>query len=388
MEKFNSYFSDVELDTAYQIPAEAAEKIGHRIHIRSRNFKPDYFRNYHLALLGVPEDRYRKNEASAQAPDNIRQQLYRLMLPHKSLKIIDLGNLFRGETIKDTIVGLSDVLFEIIKAGTIPIILGGSRQLSFAVYLAYEKLKKTISIVEIDSKINLKLGEEVLYAREAINSIILHNSKHLLNYTNLGYQGHFVAESTLELMKKLLFDAYRLGELRANMQETEPLLRDADVLSFNINAIKQADAPAYAEPSPNGFFADEACQMAKYAGISNKLTAFGIYELNPDYDRNEQTAALAAQIIWYFINGFYLRKNDYPQASLQECIKYHVDSEILPEKLIFYKSRLSGRWWVEVPAGMNDKKYVLSCSYADYQKACENKIPDRWWNFFNKNTEY
>jgi hypothetical protein len=33
---------------------------------------------------------------------------------------------------------------------------------------------------------------------------------------------------------------------------------------------------------PNGFFADQICQIGKYAGISDKLTSFGIFNYYPD----------------------------------------------------------------------------------------------------------
>jgi len=44
----------------------------------------------------------------------------------------------------------------------------------------------------------------------------------------------------------------------------------------------------------------EAAGSFRYAGMSDKLSSFGIYEINPLFDNHDQTSHLAAQMIWYF----------------------------------------------------------------------------------------
>src|SRR6185295_17792470 len=111
----------------------------------------------------------------------------------------------------------------------------------------------------------------------------------------IGYQTYFVGNEQVELMNKLFFDAYRLGQVRKDMEEVEPIVRNADIVSFDITAVRNSDAPGNGKASPNGFYGEEACQIARYAGISDKLTSIGFYEINPDLDKNSQTSHLAAQ---------------------------------------------------------------------------------------------
>ena len=267
----------------------------------------------HLAIIGVNESRNAVNNASCdKAPDKVRRYLYSLYSSNKNSKIVDLGNIVSGANIDDTYFALKSIVSHLLQNEIIPIIIGGSQDLTYANYLAYEKMGQIINITSIDSHFNLGNAEEVFNSRSYLSKIILHQPNYLFNFTNLGYQTYFVDQAAVNLMKNLFFDVYRLGQVRNNMVEVEPMVRNADLLSFDISAIRQSDAPGNGNASPNGFYGEEACQIARYAGLSDKLTSIGFYELNPELDYNGQTAHLTAQMIWYFIEGFYQRKGGFP----------------------------------------------------------------------------
>jgi len=344
---------------------------------------PEY-KAFDIAIIGVEEDRNSNNKPCGTAPNKIRNLFYRLYKPTQAVKIVDLGNLKQGQTVNDTYFGLAEILSHLIECNILPVIIGGSQDLTYSNYLAYEKLERQINIVAIDSKLNLGNADEEFTSESYLSKIILRNAKYLFNYTNLGFQSYYVDPDELELMKKMYFDAVRLGIVHEDLRETEPLLRDADLLTFDITAIRQSDAPANKFPSPNGLSGEEACQIAKYAGLSDRLTSFGIYEINPQYDINNQTQQLAAQIIWYFIDGYYQRKNDYPKTNIEQYIKFIVNLQQINQEINFYKSQKTNRWWVEVPVVDKRESVIVSCSYNDYQKASNQEIPDRWWNTYQK----
>jgi hypothetical protein len=173
------------------------------------------------------------------------------------------------------------------------------------------------------------------------------------------------------------------------MADAEPILRNANMISFDISAVRQSDAPGNGNTSPNGFFGDEACKLARYAGMSEKLTSIGFYEINPVLDKAEQTTSLAAQMIWYFIDGFYNRKNDFPIADKSLYMKYLVSLNDHKHEIVFYKSNKSDRWWMSVPYPPEEslkyeRHHLVPCSYKDYQTACNNEMPDRWYQTFQK----
>jgi arginase family enzyme len=329
------------------------------------------------------------NVGCGLAPDAVRGRLYNLYAANLKLKLADLGNIRQGYGIEDTYFAVQSVLAELIRHNIIPIVVGGSQDLTFANYIAYESLGQIVNIVSVDKEFDLGMSEEDFDARSYLSKIILHKPNYLFNYTNIGYQTYFVDPDAIRLMKNLFFDVYRLGEIRASLQEAEPLVRNADLLSVDMASIKSSDAPGTAYASPNGFYGEEICQIMRYAGLSDKLTSVGIYELNPSLDHRGQTSHLAAQMIWYFLDGFMNRYHEFPYKDKDQYVKYMVRIEGHGDEIIFYKSKKSDRWWMEVncPTDLQVKyarHYLVPCSLRDYQIACENDIPDRWWQAYQK----
>lgn len=346
--------------------------------------------DYKIAIIGVGEERNAYNNFGCSlAPNNVRKYLYRLTSLNGTSKIIDLGNLKVGDTTQDTYFALSSILEDLIKNNILPIIIGGSQDLTYANFLAYKNLEQTINLVTIDSKFDLGVPDEDLNSQNFLTKIILHQPNYLFNYSNIGYQSYFIDKEENDLMNKLFFDTYRLGQVQKNIEEVEPIVRNADILSFDISAIRQSEAPGNSNASPNGFYGEQACQISRYAGLSDKLTSIGFYELNPEEDKNDQTSHSVAQMIWYFIDGFNHRKKDFPIGSRKNYLKYMVNIQDGKNEIVFYKSDKSERWWMDVPYPSHKKiKYerhlLIPCSYDDYQTACNNEVPDRWWQTFQK----
>ena len=342
-----------------------------------------------IAIIGIPEDRNSVgNRGCGEAPDKIRERFYKLKAGAHPYRITDLGNLRLGETVNDTYAAVSEIMVDLMKDGILPILLGGSQDLTFAQYVAYQKLEETVNIVSVDAYFDLGSTEENLRSHSYLGKIILHEPNFLFNFSNIGYQTYFAGADQVELMNKLYFDAYRLGEVRKNLEETEPIVRSADILSFDISSIRQSDAPGNANATPNGFYGEEACAIMRYAGLSDKLTSIGLYEVNPSFDNRDQTSHLAAQMLWYFLDGYYQRKKDQPLVNKNAFVKYHVNIKKDMQEIVFYKSKMSERWWMEVPYPNSKVKYhrhhLVPCSYRDYEVAMKDEMPDRWWQALQK----
>ncbi len=384
------YFEPVEYKFKKTIDDGAPLKLGDIIKSFIDKDKFPDIENVRIAILGVKEERNgAENEGCLDAPDVIRRFFYELYPGNYDIKIADLGNIIGGHTPKDTYFALANVVAELIKNKIVPVILGGTQDLTYANYRAYEQLGQIINIVAVDAGFDIGYKNDGIASKNYLNSIIMHQPSYLFNYANLGYQSYLVDNQAVELMGNLLFDVYRLGKVRENIEEVEPIVRNADMLSFDITAVRMSDAPGNKYALPNGFYGEEACQIARYAGISDKLTSIGFYEYNPTYDKNYQTASLISQIIWYFIDGFYNRKNDYPHLGKEDYLKYRVNLKDMKEEIIFYKSKKSDRWWMEVPCPVEvsnkyQRHYLVPCTYNDYKMALADDVPDRWWQVYQK----
>ncbi len=351
---------------------------------QNENGKIEELQDFDIALIGVPEDRSSlKNKGAKDAPDNIRKYFYSLYSHWNNLKIVDLGNIKNGNTIEDTYFALKEVVEHLLENNVISIILGGPQDLTYANYLAYEKFNKIINITSIDSVFDLGHHDDEINTHSWLSKIILHKPNYLFNFTNIGYQSYLVNKESIQLMKELYFDAYRLGEMRSDLEYTEPPIRNADIVSFDIASIRQSDAPGCYYSGPNGFSGEEACAMTRYAGLNDKLTSIGFYGLNPGLDNRGQTSFLTAQMIWYFIDGFMNRVNDKPILNSDDYIKFTVNIDGA-DGIIFLKSKKTSRWWIVLkPDNIKENRYrphqFIPCTYDDYKEALKNNIPDKWW---------
>ncbi len=341
-----------------------------------------------LAILGVKEGRNSiDNEGCGENLSAIREKLYGLFPGNWSTQIADIGNIEPGNTVEDTYFAVSNTISELLKLNILPIVIGGGQDITYANYRAYDVLEQTVNLVSVDSRFDIGLLSDELTSKSFLNKIIMQKPNNLFNYSNIGYQTYFNPQEEIELLHKLYFDAYRLGEVK-NLELVEPIMRDADIVSIDIGSVRQSEAPANNNTSPNGFYGEELCAVARYAGISDKVTSFGVYEYNPRYDVNNQTAHLIAQTVWYFIEGVNQRANDYPYATKESYQKFSVVLED-DDPINFYKSDKSGRWWMEINL-ITDNKYkrhaLIPCAYQDYMRALEQKIPDRWYKALQKLT--
>jgi arginase family enzyme len=363
------------------------------LHANQWGLKVDFYQGgqidwsrYKIAVLGVKDARASIYNGGAQhAPDELRREFYRLYYNASGSRIIDMGNIQVSENLEDTYYNLAETILYLRRHDILCIILGGSHELTYAQYLGYQELYEMVNVVVVDERLDMKKATRPALSSESyLMPIFMHRPNYLYNYAHLAYQSYFCDQEELESLESMNFDAYRLGTIRNDISETEPVLRTADILSIDVSCIKQADAPGNAFPSPNGFNGEELVQIFRYAGYSDRLSSIGIYELNPECDDRNATAKLMAQCLWYFIEGFENRKVEIPNAQDNEFLKFTVEFEDVDHQLVFWKSKRSDRWWMELPFSGAKKNQLIPCSYGDYQKACKEELPDRWMKAYNK----
>ena len=318
----------------------------------------------------------------------IRNTLYHLHF-EKTPRICDLGFFKLSKNRKDSFKKIEIVCQELINNGIIPLVLGGGHDLSYAVYRSYSALQKKITLTTVDKKFDLGLKGDKISNSSFFSKILEAKPNSLFHYSNIGYQSFFVSPLAVEMLNDLSFDTLRLGDVKSNIQDIEPIMRNTDFLSFDISSVKYSYATANIYASPNGLSGIEACQVMRYAGLSDKLSAIAICEYNQLLDKNGQTAQLISQMIWYFIMGYKSRKNEL-NPNIKNCMKYTVSFEDGKNEIVFYKSNLSSRWWMGVPyKNLDDSQldcYFVACSYSDYELANKGEIPLRWIRTFNKLT--
>ncbi|MCK4920592.1 MAG: arginase family protein [Bacteroidales bacterium] len=380
----NLYFNPVSLEKPSLNYLSDSESFARSVNIHTPDTPIANIEKYDVAIMGVEEDRNAFVTGSSSAPDLIRKKLFLLGYVNTKTKIIDLGNLKITSNINDSYYAIRDVFQELSDNNVILIIIGGSQDLAMGITKAFENYSDIWSVTSIDSRLDFGIRKKKLNSGNYLSHLLKQKNSKNLNFNNLGHQVYFTPNRLLDKFEKNGQSSIRLGVIRENIAAMEPILRDTNLLVVDIGVVKQSDSPAAACPSPNGLSGYEFCQLLRYSGASSKMKAILFSEIIPEKDINDQSVHLTAQAIWYFIDGLTLKEIENPQKKGSK--KFIVSNSSAEQNLIFYKSNSTNRWWMEIPFQEKHeiKNHLFSCSYEDYQMACTNEIPDRWWRLMRK----
>ena len=360
----------------------SSQHLGSKVVFHSDKEFPD-LNQVKIAIIGVLENRGSGNDDRVDLTA-IRKAFYSLYPGNWHVSIADLGDILAGSSLEDTYFATHKVIARLLKTGIIPLVIGGSQDMTYALYRAFDTMEQMVNLVSIDSRFDFGKDDSGISATSYLTKIIVDEPNNLFNYSNIGFQTYYNSQEEIDLIEKLFFDAYRLGDVSNNISISEPVFRDADIVCVDLTSVKSSDSGNFVTFTPNGFNGKEICALSRYAGISDKVTLFGIF----NHHGSKQESALIAQIIWYFIEGVHYRSNEYPYGSKDNYLKYIVPMD--DEELVFYKSNKTDRWWIEIPyiSSVNNKlkkSTLLPCSYEEYLAACNHEVPERWWKAQRKN---
>jgi len=291
-----------------------------------------------LAIIGFDPD----------FSNGIRQILYKFENHFSSLRIADLGNL-KSNDVEFALPAIK----ELIDGGIIPICLGAPAHI-------IQKLRHRLE----NNRPNT----------------IYHVSNRLPEYHSddkyevLGFQRHLCAMDRIIELEEISHSSMSLAKLRAYPDIQEAVLRDADLVHFDGNAIKLADNPASIESNTSGLTCAEACQAMKNIGGSHKLQLLNLTNYEIIDERRQYASNLTmAEMIWYFFEGYANKLNDHPQNvhSYQRFVINSLDTDV---EMVFLKNDLTGRWWF-----VSDAKNIIyhACAYEEYLEASNGGIPNR-----------
>jgi formiminoglutamase len=323
-----------------------------------------------ILLIGCREERgSRRSRTLLNGPDMIRRQFYQLYHWHTDIRLADVGNIKTGSTLADTYAALRSVMNELISLGKTVIIMGGSHDLTLAQYQSYVSRKKLIEVTNVDALIDINIDSS-LRSENFLMELLTDEPNFVHHYNHVGFQSFNVHPRMLETMDKLRFDCFRVGRVKEIIDEMEPVLRNSNMLSFDVCSIAHAYAPAN-YLSPNGLSGEEACALLRFAGLSPNISSIGIYGYIPENDEHDLTAKQIAQMIWYAVDGRFKGQREASLSEKEYFVEYH--TAFAEVETTFLQSKKTNRWWMQLP----DQKYI-ACSYQDYLQASSNEVPERW----------
>jgi len=364
---FSEYFSPVKFEIIDYVNKLDNNQLGSKLKINGRD-NLNSFESLDIVIFSVNEYRFNSGiRKSFNANKDFRKKLYSLYYGNWNLNIYDLGDLENGNLVSDTQFALSKILEFFSKNKILVITIGGSQNLLFDIYSSLKETLQKINLVSVDNKIDFSNNNESF-----LQKIIMDENNRLANFSNIGYQKHLTSVPENKLLDKMYFESINLGKIKYNVAEAEPVLRDSDIVSFNINSVKAGELNN-AHQYPNGLSSYELCSLSRFSGLSSRVNIVSYFE---NWDLSIMNSLLA-ESTWYVIDGYASRINENPLSDSNDFIYYHI--ELDNYKFKFYRSKLSDRWWVEF---LNDEiisieKDIISCTFDDYNNCKNSVIPER-----------
>ncbi|UYW00599.1 formimidoylglutamase [Flavobacterium agricola] len=373
-----SFLNPIDEEILHQIEMLPELALGRSVLKHSKNNFPD-LSNVKIAIVGVMDARGLQKKSQEYTINHIRLAFYNLFPGNWDSNIADLGDVPVGENVSDTYYVLQKAVTALLHKNIVPIILGGSQDHVYPLYRAFDPEKTLVNYVAIDAKLDFK-GLYKSPADSYVTQMILEEPSNLYNYANIGYQTFLNAQDEINFVESLSFDAFRLGEITAKLHLAEPIIREANLVSIDMLSVKSASSGNFSEFVPNGFDGKEICTLARYAGISESVSCFGVF--NQQGSKSE--AVLISQIIWYFIEGLQYRV--YERVSVDDINFKKFIVPLRDIELVFYNSIITNRWWIEMnsDASTNAGQLVIPCAAEDYENARAGEIPERWWKLLKK----
>lgn len=377
--EINHYFDPVNFEKfESKDPSGWKYSLGSVIKKHTLKLREGKAKNVEVALIGLPFESVEGACVTTGVSDEIREQVYALASLGR-FTIVDFGNLKEASSYKGAYLALRDIVDYLSELDIVSVVIGGSQDFSYGICQAFRN-NPFFSFCSIDAFLDVKKVKESTNASNYLSRIFSQQS--VFQFSLLGYQSHYVANELFSKTKGIN-NHIRLGRLRQDIAAADSVFRNSDFLSFDFSAIKFSETNSE-KHIPNGLYAEEACQLAKFAGRSNRLKCFGLFNVDSG-EASDLSTKLAAQLIWYFLEGIIQRDHKKPENGDGFSVN-KVEIAELSSPLVFLKNEETLQWWIQIPL-LNKKMMFFACSEKDYLDATNNEIPGFWLKCIQKTDE-
>lgn len=272
-----------------------------------------------VVILGVPTDEgIRRNggrTGAAEAPDRIRHHLSKLTAypgpgfegSIADLRIVDLGNV-TGDSLEAQHAAAREISASLTKQGKFVIALGGGHDVTYPLAAGFaQTIGYDWSLINIDAHLDVRPKKEGRHHSGSSFRLLIDeghlDAQHFLEF---GIQSHAISKAHHDWIIE------RGGRVRFFHHLIDIALEEFDhwvhhqkhvYVSFDIDAIRAADAPGVSAPSPIGFTSEEALGLCYSAGLSPNVAMMDFVEVNPTVDVDDHTSRLTARMIAQLLLG-------------------------------------------------------------------------------------
>lgn len=278
--------------------------------------------DWKLGLLGYACDegvgRNHGRIGAAEGPDAIRRQLAKLpnhLRPDTHL--YDVGNVGGADTAMESAQEqLAEKVVQLLRGRIFPILLGGGHDMAYGHYQGLKGFfgsDTSIGIINFDAHFDLRNNTSANTSGTPFYQIARDSQREgtPFHYLCLGIRRDANDAQLFQTAGQL--NASFIENIHFTMNEAQHIVHvlldfirkvDRVYVTIDLDGFSSAYAPGVSAPSPMGFSPKIVIESLELILKSQKLVAIDIAEMNPRYDRDHQTAKLAASLVHYVMHFF------------------------------------------------------------------------------------
>jgi formiminoglutamase len=267
-----------------------------------------------IIVLGIPQDigvkRNKGRIGARHAPSAVRRELYKLAAPESfdRLLLYDIGDLRIDKTLEATHDRQIKVVEQILRDDKKLIVIGGGHDITYPDFKAFSKVFTACALLNIDTHLDVRLSE----LRNSGTSYRMILDEQLVNpecLYQIGIQPFANSSAYMEYVEEKKVKIYTLDEIRRRGVDGihKEIFRGINCeeifVSFDMDAVRSADAPGVSASYPKGLSVEEMIYFAHYTGRDGRAHVIEVAEVNPNHDVENRTSKLGALLVWEYLYG-------------------------------------------------------------------------------------
>jgi agmatinase len=279
-----------------------------------------------IAFLGIPYgaayDQFAISSEQSKGPDAVRRASDRVtrgldhfdfdiggtLLDGKPVRMVDCGNVAgHPSDHKVHLRNAEAAVRQILKAGAMPIVLGGDHSTPIPIFKALEEVGETITLIQIDAHLDWR--DEINGEREGLSSVIRRGSEmdHIGDIFQIGLRASGSGrteeyEAALAYGSNLI-PAHEVHEI--GMKAVLDRIPDGGhyYLTVDADGVDPSVMPAVLGPAFGGILYPQMRTLIHGLAKKGRVVGMDVVEIAPDRDVNRQTVIAAGRLIYNMIGA-------------------------------------------------------------------------------------
>lgn len=271
-----------------------------------------------FALIGFRSDQGIERNlgrlGAAEGPIALRKTLARLAIPNSNFRLLDVGDIVcMNDDLEGAQAALGEIISLLLKQGCTPIVIGGGHELAWGHYQGIEKAfsKEQLGIINFDAHFDMRpllanqqgsSGTPFLQIAKAHEKL-----ERRFDYRCIGIQPSGNIPLLFETAKHYNVETLTADSFTLKPEESRHLIEDAIkknkiiYTSICLDVFAAAYAPGVSAPQALGLTPWQIIPLLHQLCESGRVISYDIAELSPQYDVDERTVKLAANLIFEII---------------------------------------------------------------------------------------